>query len=146
MCIVMNDKRQEKIINEAREWIGTPWRHCQCRKQVSCDCVGFVVGVFSALGFPVKYDNYKQKPIGDELYREYNKWLIEKPINDMAVGDVILFRIMGEVIHSAILSHLSDDGFWYLHCDDRPGVRQVVEVPLNRNWHKRIAYCFYVPI
>jgi len=139
------DNRQRKILKEAREWKGTIWRHGQSTKGVSADCVGFVVGVFRNLGFNVWYENYRQKPIGDELAHEFRSRLIEKPIEEKQIGDVVLFKVFGITTHTAILSGYNNEIWWYIHSDDRPGVNKVVEVPLSKNWERRIAYCFYVP-
>ena len=41
-------KRQDIII-EAKEWLGTKWQHQASLKQVACDCVGLVRGVYREL-------------------------------------------------------------------------------------------------
>ena len=135
---------QQEIIKEARGWLGTKWRHGQCRKGVSADCVGFVVGVFRNLGYEVFYENYHQKPVGDELYYEFKKRLVEKPVSEKNIGDVVLFKVFKKTVHTGILSDYSKGTFWYIHSDDRPGVCKVVEVPLTPNWQRRIAYCFKI--
>lgn len=37
---------QNKIINLTRSWIGTPYHHQESVKQVGCDCLGLVRGVY----------------------------------------------------------------------------------------------------
>lgn len=137
--------KTKDIITESREWLGTKWRHGQSTKGVSADCVGFVTGVFRNLGYEVFYENYHQKPIGNELYLEFKKRLIEKPVSEKNIGDVVLFKIFKRTVHTGILSDFKDKKFWYIHSDDRPGIGKVVETPLTLNWGRRIAYCFYVP-
>lgn len=44
------------LIDEARSWIGTPFRHGQSVKGSGCDCVGFIIGVGKATGMvPEEY-------------------------------------------------------------------------------------------
>ena len=39
----------DKIIAEARAWIGTPYHHQAAVKGVGCDCLGLVRGVWRAV-------------------------------------------------------------------------------------------------
>ena len=40
---------RERVLDEARRWIGTPYRHQGTRLGVGCDCLGLVRGVWRAL-------------------------------------------------------------------------------------------------
>ena len=40
---------QKKIIKEARNWLGTPFHHQASRKNIGCDCIGFIIGIARAL-------------------------------------------------------------------------------------------------
>ena len=49
-------ERQEKLVEKAREWLGTPYRHCCKVKGRGADCALLVVGVYEELEI---IDNYK---------------------------------------------------------------------------------------
>ncbi|MDR3414220.1 MAG: hypothetical protein P4L87_25210 [Formivibrio sp.] len=51
----MTDIR-EKIMAEARSWLGTPFHHAARIKGVGVDCVNLLVGVFSAVGAVPGFD------------------------------------------------------------------------------------------
>jgi cell wall-associated NlpC family hydrolase len=62
-----------KIITEARDWLGTPFKHQAKLKNIGCDCIGLVAGVLKNLGFDInKYytSNYSETPDGEMLERE----------------------------------------------------------------------------
>ena len=39
----------ERVLAEARSWLGTPYRHQGGRKGVGCDCLGLVRGVWKGV-------------------------------------------------------------------------------------------------
>jgi NlpC/P60 family putative phage cell wall peptidase len=89
---------QTRVIEEARSWIGTPYRHQASLKSVGCDCLGLVRGIWREL--------YGQEPEAlkpysadwaeaggaDALLDAARRHFNEKPRAEMAAGDVILFR------------------------------------------------------
>ncbi|MBL0320066.1 MAG: hypothetical protein IPP74_12385 [Alphaproteobacteria bacterium] len=40
----------QKIISQARTWLGTPFHHQARLKGKGCDCLGLIVGVADELG------------------------------------------------------------------------------------------------
>ena len=42
-------RSSDRIVAEARAWIGTPYRHQASRKGVGCDCLGLVRGIWRGL-------------------------------------------------------------------------------------------------
>ena len=131
---------QDKIIAEARSWLGTPFRHQGFKKGVGCDCSGFIRGVLEAvMGF--KYEdawNYPHRPHAPALIELLNKYFTKIPISDMQPGDVLLFKIDNNPQHMAIKT---DRGM--IHAYAR-GPRKVEEVSFASPWPERLVGCWRV--
>ena len=69
----------ERVLTEARSWMGTPWHHQARLKGVGVDCIGLVVGVCSALGLPLEDSkNYARYPDGVALAKELARQLVQR--------------------------------------------------------------------
>ena len=94
---------QDRIIVEARSWIGTPYRHQASRKGAGCDCLGLVRGVWRACVGPEPDRVPAYRPdwaeLGGEetLLRAARRWLEPLESNEYEPGDVVLFRIRSSV-------------------------------------------------
>ncbi len=133
----------ERVITEAQEWIGTPYRHQASLKGVGCDCLGLVRGVWRSV--------YRSEPealkpysadwaeVGglDALLEAARRHFIEKPMAEMSAGDVILFRWKPNhaAKHAGIL--VSPDSF--IHAYEGHSVMRSSLVP---QWRKRITGVF----
>lgn len=114
-----------KIVDEARSWIGTPYRHRMSLKGVGCDCLGLVRGVWRGVYGPEPwvlppYSGDWAETGGKEVLREaFGAWLGPVALRDARAGDVLLFRMkVGAVAkHAAILSEgsLSNDRAQIVH-------------------------------
>lgn len=75
---------------EVEKWIGTPY--CYGGESRSCvDCSGFVVNVFSSLGFDLPRSSNEQSKIG-----------ISIETKDIDIGDLLFFGERRKVEHVAI--------------------------------------------
>ena len=93
---------REDIVQEAREWVGTPWRHQGRLKGVSSDCAGLVMGVGIKLGLIViakndpmyrHFDGYGHQPRPELMVQALMHWLIKLEHPSRALmGDVIYRR------------------------------------------------------
>ena len=134
---------QERVIAEARSWIGTPYRHQASLKGVGCDCLGLVRGVWRGLygGEPEALKPYSadwaEAGGGDDLIDAARRHFMEKAKADMAAGDVILFRWKPShaAKHAGIL--VSDQSF--IHAYEGHAVMISALVP---QWRSRIAGAF----
>jgi len=94
----------DKIIVEARTWLGTPFRHQGFKKGVGCDCSGFIRGVLEAvMGF--KYEdawNYPHRPHAPALLAILNKYFTRIPVAEAQPGDILLFKVDNNPQHLAI--------------------------------------------
>ena len=137
----------EKIVDAAREWIGTPYRHQEVCKGIGCDCLGLVRGVWDDVigDMAIKVPNYTpdwNEASGEEvLWRAAQRFLI--PTNIASRGDVLLFRIQ----NGSVAKHLG------IQTEIGPAPRfihaysghHVCENHLTRPWSRRIVARFKFP-
>ena len=140
---------QDLIVEEARSWIGTPYVHQMAARGAGTDCLGLVRGVWrSVVGEepeqPPAYSMDWSEPQGHErLWDAAVRHLSVKDAADVAVGDVILFRMrQGSVAkHLGIQSVIGADPR-FIHAYSGHGV---VESPLSAPWARRIVARFKFP-
>jgi len=98
----------ERIVSVARGWIGTPYVHQAACKGAGCDCLGLVRGIWCELlgREPEQVSAYSldwSEPQGEErLWQAALRHLQAKPLDQVALGDVILFRMRD----GAVAKHL----------------------------------------
>src|SRR5699024_2841446 len=128
-----------------RGWIGTPYRHQASLKGVGCDCLGLIRGVWrEVVGAeperPPAYSADWAEASGCEAMADAaRRHLAEVPLNEIAAGDVLLFRWRTHLPakHAAIAT-----GAGMIHAQDGAAV---CEVPLTAWWRRRIAFVFRFP-
>jgi cell wall-associated NlpC family hydrolase len=121
-----------RIIAEARAFIGTPYRHQASLKDVGCDCLGLVRGVWRAI-----HGAEPETTPADAARRHLDQ------LNDpqtFAPGDVLLFRYRDRypAKHAAIAT--SRDTM--VHAHDGAAVAEVDIAPW---WRRRLAFAFRFP-
>ena len=104
----MKPNRQD-IVDEARDWLGTPYVHQASTKGAGTDCLGLLRGVWRAqIGqepeeVPI-YSMDWSEPQGEErMWAAAQRHLTEKPIADLAPADVVLFRMRDAGVSPSIL-------------------------------------------
>lgn len=141
---------QDKIVAEARAWIGTPYRHQGSCRGAGSDCLGLIRGIWRALygDEPEAAPAYSMdwsEPQGEErLWQAAQRHLIPKTPDQETPGDVILFRMRA----GAVAKHLgvvTDIGLRarFVHAYSGHGV---VESPLSDPWRRRIVGRFEFPM
>jgi NlpC/P60 family putative phage cell wall peptidase len=141
----MNDLRN-RIVAEARAWIGTPYRHQASLKSVGCDCLGLVRGVWREVlaaepELPPAYSADWAEASGRETLAEAaTRHLVSVEIKSARPGDVLLFRWRANVPakHAAIL--VAADRM--VHAHDGHAVSEVYFAPW---WQRRLAFAFAFP-
>lgn len=136
----------EDVLRAARVWIGTPYHHQASTCGVGTDCLGLVRGVFRTLyGFeaelpPAYSRDWAEAGRQETMRAAANRHLIAKQIENLAVGDVILFRIKSHSVakHAGIAASPTS----MVHAMDG---MPVSEVHLSRWWRRRIAAVFSFP-
>jgi NlpC/P60 family putative phage cell wall peptidase len=142
----MKEVTRKAIVNEARRWIGTPYRHQASLVNVGTDCLGLVRGVWRAIVGseperpPAYTPDWAEKLGRDDLLEAARRWLVEIPVGDAREGDVLLFRMAtgAPAKHAAIVSGSSRiiHAYWG---------RSVCETHLTPWWGRRIAAAFSFP-
>ncbi|WP_019906432.1 NlpC/P60 family protein [Methylobacterium sp. 77] len=142
----------DRIVAEARGWIGTPYRHQASLKGVGCDCLGLVRGVWRHLLGPepetappysaswAESATHGTDPMAEAARRH----LIAVPDRLVGyqplAGDVLLFafRAYLPAKHCAIAC----GGGTMIHAHDGAAV---TEVALTRWWRRHLAHVFRFP-
>lgn len=133
---------REQIVTEAREWLGTPWRHQRRSKGVAADCAGLVVGVGMRCGAfkegQIENSNMNQ-------YRAYSHIIDTKQMlkalkdlmvesDDLIIGNVCFLQIDGIPQHLGIISRTSPN-LYIIHGYFK--IRRVVENKIDNTSHIR---------
>ncbi len=132
------------ILDEARRWIGTPYRHQASLPGAGCDCLGLIRGVWRALygeepqPVPPYAPDWAGRGEGEILLEAARRWLV--PVATAVPGDVLVFRHARDapVRHCAVLSGSAQ----MIHA---LAGRAVCESALVPWWRRRIAGAFAFP-
>ena len=137
---------QDRIVLEARSWIGTPYRHQASLKGVGCDCLGLLRGVWrEVMGqepeLPPPYSPDWAEAGADTLVAAARRYLTEIERHEIAPGDVLLFRWRDglPVKHCAIAA----SGTTMIHAHDGAAVCEVAVAPW---WRRHLAHVFRFPL
>jgi NlpC/P60 family putative phage cell wall peptidase len=134
------------IVAEARSWIGTRYRHQASLKDVGCDCLGLVRGVWRAcIGdepeVPPPYaPDWAEATAEESLANAALRHLIPIVRENFAAGDVLLFRWRDGFIAKHVAIASSQDTM--IHAHDGASVCEIAIAPW---WRRRLAYAFRFP-
>ncbi|WP_299944662.1 NlpC/P60 family protein [uncultured Ruegeria sp.] len=140
---------KQKVVDEARRWLGTPYVHQASVLGAGADCLGLLRGVWRGVmghepeAVPV-YSMDWSEPQGEErMWAAARRHLIEKSPEDMTPGDVLLFRMRDAAVakHLGIVS--TTDPQRFIHAYTGHGV---VENTLSEPWRRRVVACFEFPL
>jgi len=146
----MSAPSSQKIVAEARAWIGTPYRHQASLKGVGCDCLGLVRGVWRGVfgdepETPPPYAaGWAEPGLGDSLVEAARRHLVPVagplPAYAPRPGDVLLFAFRAHLParHCAIAAGAAT----MIHAHDGA---VVTEVPLSPWWRRHLAAAFRFP-
>ena len=136
----------DAVVTEALSWLGTPYRHQGRKKRVGCDCIGLVLGVWrgvygSVPELPAPYAPDWAEAGGEEkLLAGARRHFREKPLDGMAVGDLLVFRWRPHLPakHAGILIQRER----FVHAYEGNAVSVSALVP---QWRRRITGVFAFP-
>ena len=135
----------ERIVAEARSWIGTPYRHQASLKGIGCDCLGLLRGVGrevvgSEPEAPPPYSQDWAEAGADALVAAARRFLCERERSAFAAGDVLLFRWRPGLPakHCAIAT--SRDTMVHAHDG-----ASVVEVAIGSWWRRHLSHSVRFP-
>ena len=134
----------------AREWLGTPYRHQASVKGEGADCLGLVRGVWRETQgsepeeTPAYQPDWAEVGGTETLLDAARRWLVEKPVEEMQPGDILLFRMAGgaPAKHCAILTAMGPPEPRMIHAY---WGRAVVESWMGPWWKRRLAAVFAWP-
>ncbi len=134
---------RDDVVETARTWIGTPYRHQASKKQVGADCLGLVRGVWRELvgdepeQVPPYTPDWAEALKQETLLEAARRHLIEIPLGATDRGDLLLFRMgLGHPAkHCAFVS--GSDRIIHAYWG-----RSVCETRLVPWWRRRIAVAF----
>lgn len=139
------------VVEAARGWLGTPYRHQASVRGEGADCLGLIRGVWRELVGPEPECPPPYRPdwaeVGGEetLLAAARRWLSEIPVGRAEAGDVVLFRMMPgcPVKHCAILTDMGGPEPRMIHAY---WGRTVVESWMGSWWRRRLAAAFRWPV
>lgn len=139
-----------RALEEARGWIGTPYRHQASRRGAGADCLGLLRGVWRALygaepeAVPPYTPDWAEPTRDEVLWRAAERHLIRlAPDAPVEPGCVLLFRMRTR----GVAKHLGLQGRTgvqpsFVHAYSGQGV---VESPLSAPWARRVVARFRFP-
>lgn len=139
----------DRVVAEARDWIGTPYLHQASVKGAGADCLGLLRGIWRVLlgsepeQVPAYTEDWAEPSRQEVLAAAAGRWLVPKELGPASRGDVLLFRMR----EGSIAKHLgiqSETGGTprFIHSYTHHGV---IESPLSLPWQRRIVARFAFP-
>ena len=139
----------EKIIEEARTWLGTAFCH-QGRTKDGCDCLGLIIGIAKKLQLKSRngiylseFDrlDYQFIPPGDLLSKSLEQQCV--PLQYPKPGAIVLLSFLNNPQHLAIIAtqnYNSSEELTIIHAYQTLGM--VCEHRFDQKWRRR-AVAFY---
>lgn len=136
-----------QVVAEARQWLGTPYRHRASRQGIGCDCLGLVRGLYRTFygtepaPVPPYAPEWAEVGSSDRLLEAARAHLVElTPSMFPRAGELVLFRWKpsGLCKHVGVVS--APDRF--IHAYENGGTVESALVPA---WRRRIAARFVFP-
>lgn len=135
-----------RVVDIARDWLGTPYHDQASRHGAGCDCLGLLRGIWrellgpETLSVPAYSRDWGETGREEVLAEAAKRVLIRIDVDQAGTGAVVLFRMRSGAIvkHCGILT--APDRF--IHAYERLGV---IEEPLTPAWRRRIAFAFLFP-
>ncbi|OWU77509.1 NlpC/P60 family protein [Marinibacterium profundimaris] len=136
-----------RVVEIARGWIGTPYRHQASCNGAGTDCLGLIRGVWRDLLGPEPaqvpaYSMDWSEPQGEErLWAAAMAHLVPRAGRAQQAGDVVLFRMRSGAVakHLGIVSVPHES---FIHAYTRRGV---IESSMSQPWARRIVARFAFP-
>jgi NlpC/P60 family putative phage cell wall peptidase len=142
--------RADEIVERARAWIGTPYRHQASCRGAGTDCLGLLRGVWrEVLGqepeaVPGYTADWAEPGRSEDLLAAAGRHLIAVERRQARPGDVIVLRMRegGVAKHVGFLARSALGHATLVHAYSGHGV---VESALTPAWSRRIAGVFRFP-
>jgi len=137
---------RDRIVEQARTWLGTPYHHQAALRGVGCDCLGLIRGVYRSFHgcepeLVQPYSPDWAEACGHERFAAAaRRHLIECDNRAFGAGDVLLFRWRAHLPakHAGIATGTT----CMIHAQSGANV---CEISLQPWWLRRLAYVFRFP-
>lgn len=138
---------RQLILDEAKRWLGTPYRHQGSSRGIGCDCLGLIRGVWRAVygcepeaPEPYALDWAESSRIERLLEAAERHCGVGFDLDEARPGDLIVLRWKPDqpAKHLGILS--GPDHF--IHAYEQASVVQSALVP---SWRRRVAAAYRFP-
>ena len=138
----MHTQSPNKIVEEARTWLGVRFRH-QGRNRQGVDCAGLVIVIANQLGLTdFETKNYSRRTTGDPFVMHFHAaGMVEVPLSDIRPGDVVLTEDQHFPCHCGFVGE-DRFGLTFIHAHGRR--RKVVEQPLA-DWEGKVYHVMRFP-
>ena len=131
----------QKIVDCARTFIGTPYHHQGRVKKAGIDCCGLIICIAKELGLSqFDIDGYSRFADGVELSELFYQNCPKA--YHLEQGKIAIFRIKKRPQHCGIIAE-ADSGFTLIHAYQSAG--KVVEHQVSEWWSDRIVQLFSFP-
>jgi NlpC/P60 family putative phage cell wall peptidase len=146
--------RSTQIVQIARTFIGTPYRHQGAAKGAGCDCLGLIRGVWRELygtdaPTPPPYrPDWAEVCDSEPMLDAARRWLVERSLQTATPGDVLLFRMSpaAAIKHCAILVAAPTPHDPHPRMIHAYWGRAVVESWMGPWWRRRLVAAFSFPL
>ena len=133
--------KADKVIESAREFLGTPWQHGARLKDVGIDCTGLIISSLNENGAGI--EDINDYSIQDEFVRLARELKSRCSKHDECLedfdliqkADILVFRAEDMMNHVALYS---GEGT-IIHAYSVPAVNQVVEQKFDGYWKFRLV-------
>jgi len=127
-----DDDVRVQVVNEAKKFIGKPYKYGGKQPSTGFDCSGFTSYVYNQSGVDLSGPSYVQAKKG----KKKNK-------RDLEVGDLIFFGSKNRVSHVAIIAEVENEKVKVIHSTSSRGV-VIDDITYSDYWQKRYLYAMDV--
>jgi NlpC/P60 family putative phage cell wall peptidase len=134
------------VIKAARGWLGTPYMHQASVRDVGCDCLGLIRGIWREVRgdepeIPPPYaPDWAEAGGAETLIEAARRHLVSVQVANIAPGDVMLFRWRAHLPAKHVGVLMPDT--MMIHAQDGAGV---AEVAFCGWWRRHLAAAFRFP-
>lgn len=139
-----------EVVDRARAWIGTPYRHQASCRGAGADCLGLLRGLWRDLvgsepeAIPAYTPDWSEPSRTEDLLEAATRHMIRVPTDAARPGDALVMRMRDGAVakHVGILALSVSGHRTLIHAYSGHGV---VESPLTPVWARRVAGAFRFP-
>ncbi len=142
----LSTAERQHIIQTARDWIGTPYRHQASLQGHGCDCLGLVRGIWREIyhsepeAVPAYSPDWAEADRSEKLAQAARRNMSEIDKMQFTGGDLLLFRWRPHLP----AKHLAIATFDKTMVHAQQGA-VVCEVPLSGWWLRHLSFSFEFP-